>query len=421
MKICVLGAGVIGLTTAWRLAEAGHDVIVVDRNVSTGADASAANGGQLSYAFVAPLASPALLVKLPSLLMSKGSPIRIRPGLDPALVAWGARFLLACRSNAVRETIGAQLALAALSRSELAQLSEALGLAFGLKTAGKLVVFRTGKEFDTARGAIARMGTGDDQQQVLTPAECLALEPGLKLDVRELAGGVYTASEQVGDCAAFCAGLTARMKQRSNIEWLLGTPVVGPIRSGGRLLAVETTKGRVQADRFVLCMGAASRAFARTCGFYLPIYPVKGYSITLTPPDETHALRHSVTDMERKLVFAPLTSGERTTIRVAGIADLESDDARMDVGRIDTLRRASAELLGIDAGGDVQPWCGLRPMTPDSRPIIGWSPLDGLFINSGHGMLGWTLACGSARLTADLIDRKPPAIEGGPFALHRAA
>ena len=154
---------------------------------------------------------------------------------------------------------------------------------------------------------------------------------------------------------------------------------------------------------------------------YLPIYPVKGYSITLTPPDETHALRHSVTDMERKLVFAPLTSGERTTIRVAGIADLESDDARMDVGRIDTLRRASAELLGIDAGGDVQPWCGLRPMTPDSRPIIGWSPLDGLFINSGHGMLGWTLACGSARLTADLIDRKPTAIEGGPFALQRAA
>jgi len=419
MKICVLGAGVIGLTTAWRLAEAGHDVMVVDRNVSTGADASAANGGQLSYAFVAPLASPAMLLKLPSLLMSKGSPVRIRPGLDPDLVAWGARFLLACRQAAVHETITAQLALAALSRSELTQLSEALGLAFGLKTAGKLVMFRTGKEFDAARSAIT--GNADDEQQILTPAECLALEPALKLCVRELAGGIYTASEQVGDCAAFCAALTARMKQRANIEWLLGAPVIAPIKSGGRLVAVDTTRGRVEADRFVLCMGAASRGFARACGFYLPIYPLKGYSITLTPPDEAGTLRHSVTDMERKLVFAPLAVGERTTIRVAGIADLESDDARIDFGRIDTLRHASAETLGIDATGDIQPWCGLRPMTPDSRPIIGWSPLDGLFINSGHGMLGWTLACGSARLTADLIDRKSSAVEGGPFALRRAA
>lgn len=421
MKICVLGAGVIGLTTAWRLAEAGHDVIVVDRHVSTGADASAANGGQLSYAFVAPLASPALLLKLPSLLMSRGSPVRIRASLDPALVAWGARFLLACRSAAMSETIAAQLALAALSRNELAQLSQELGLAFGLRTAGKLVVFRTRKEFDAARSVISPNGDREDEQQVLTPAECLAMEPALKLDARDLAGGIYTASEQLGDCAAFCAELTSRMKRHRNIEWLLGTPVLGPVRSGGRLFAVETTKGRVSADRFVLCMGAASRAFARACGFYLPIYPLKGYSITLTPPADARTLSRSITDMERKLVFAPLTVGGRPAVRVAGIADLDSDDARMDFGRIDVLRRASAELLGLDAAGDIQPWCGLRPMTPDSRPIIGWSPLDGLFINSGHGMLGWTLACGSARLTADLMDRKPSAIEGGAFALHRAA
>ena len=421
MKICVLGAGVIGLTTAWRLAEAGHEIIVVDRHESTGADASAANGGQLSYAFVAPLASPAMLLKLPSLLMSRGSPMRIRPGLDPDLIAWGARFLLACRSAAVRETIAAQLVLAASSRDELAQLSQSLGLAFGLKTAGKLVLFRTDKEFDAARAAVRDSGS-DEEQQILTSAECLALEPALRLDAAELAGGIFTASEQVGDCAAFCAALTSRMRQHSNFEWLLGTPVVGPVRSGGRLIAVETTKGRVQADRFVLCMGAASRAFARSCGFYLPIYPLKGYSITVTAPADARALRHSVTDMERKLVLAPLARDGGAAIRVAGIADLESNDVRIDDGRVDILRRASTELLGIDAGGDVQPWCGLRPMTPDSRPIIGPSPLDGLFINSGHGMLGWTLACGSARLTADMINQKPQtAVETGAFALHRAA
>jgi D-amino-acid dehydrogenase len=296
-----------------------------------------------------------------------------------------------------------------------------LGLAFGLKTAGKLVLFRTRREFDTARGAVLGSGS-EDEQQVLTSAECLALEPALRLDVNELAGGIFTASEQVGDCAAFCAALTARMRQHSNIEWRLGTPIVGPVRSGGRLLAVETTKGRVQADRFVLCMGAASRTFARACGFYLPIYPVKGYSITLTPPANASTLRHSVTDMERKLVLAPLARDGATAIRVAGIADLENNDVRIDDGRVDVLRRAATELLGIDARGDIQPWCGLRPMTPDSRPIIGPSPLEGLFINTGHGMLGWTLACGSARLTADMIDRKPSAaVESGPFALHRAA
>jgi D-amino-acid dehydrogenase len=417
MKICVLGAGVIGLTTAWCLAEAGHDVIIVDRHASTAKDASAANGGQLSYAFVAPLASPATLLKLPSLLLSPDSPMRIRAGLDPALISWGARFLLACRPTAVRETIAAQLALAALSRSELARLSQSLMLSFGLRTAGKLVVFRSRREFDAARRAI----TGEGGQQVLTPTECLALEPALQLDIGELAGGIFTASEQVGDCAAFCAGLTFRLRRQRNVEWLLGADVIGPVRSSGRLVAVDTSKGHVQAEQFVMCMGAASSAFARACGFYLPIYPLKGYSITLTPAPGAPALRHSVTDMERKLVFAPLARDGHTAIRIAGIADLESNNTTIDPRRVDILRRASAELLGIDAAGDVEPWCGLRPMTPDSRPIIGWSPLDGLFINSGHGMLGWTLACGSARLTADMIDRKPETNEASAFALRRAA
>ncbi|MEH2622564.1 D-amino-acid dehydrogenase [Bradyrhizobium sp. AZCC 1719] len=419
MKICVLGAGVIGLTTAWCLAEAGHDVIIVDRHASTAKGASAANGGQLSYAFVAPLASPATLRKLPSLLLSSTSPMRIRAGLDPALISWGARFLLACRPAAVRETIAAQLALAALSRSELARLTQSLMLSFGLRTAGKLVVFRSRNEFDMARRAITAKA-GEYGQQVLTPAECLALEPALRLDAHELAGGIFTASEQVGDCAAFCAGLTSRLLRQRNVEWVLGTEVAGPVRSGGRLVAVDTGKRHVQADHFVLCMGAASGAFAKACGFYLPIYPLKGYSITLSPAPEARLLRHSVTDMERKLVFAPRARDGRTAIRVAGIADLESDTT-IDAGRVEVLRRASAELLGIDAAGDIEPWCGLRPMTPDSRPIIGWSPLDGLFINSGHGMLGWTLACGSARLTADLIGCKPSVAAAGAFALRRAA
>ena len=381
----------------------------------------AANGGQLSYAFVTPLASPATLLKLPSLLIARGSPMRIRPGLDPHLISWGARFLFACRSAAVRDTVAAQLELAALSRAELTRLSHQLDLDFGLQTAGKLVLFRSRGEFDAARSAVSDRTDAGDAQQVLTPAECLALEPALKLGEREFAGGVFTASEQVGDCAAFFTALADRLKRRSDVEWLLGTRVTRPVRSGGRLVAVDTGNGHVRADRFVLCMGASSSAFARACGFYLPIYPVKGYSITLRPAREAHTLRHSVTDFERKLVFAPLARATGMAIRIAGIADLDGDDRRIDPARVDVLRRASGEMLGVEADGDVQPWCGLRPMTPDSRPIIAWSPLPELFVNSGHGMLGWTLACGSARLAADLIDGRPAAIEAGAFNLRRAA
>jgi D-amino-acid dehydrogenase len=168
-------------------------------------------------------------------------------------------------------------------------------------------------------------------------------------------------------------------------------------------------------------MGARSRRFARACGFHLPVYPLKGYSITLPPAPDRIALRHSVTDYERKLVFAPLGIEGRQVVRVAGIADLEGDDPSIDSSRVDILRRAAVGTLGLDSSGDVRPWCGHRPMTPDSRPIVGRSPLEGLFLNTGHGMLGWTLACGSARLAADLIDRRPAAIDAGAFALRRAA
>jgi D-amino-acid dehydrogenase len=203
MKICVLGAGVIGLTTAWYLSEAGHDVTIVDRHTATGADASAANGGQLSYAFVTPLASPATLLKLPSLLIEKGSPIRLRPGLDPQLISWGVRFLLACRSAAVRDTVAAQLALAALSRDELARLSHTLALSFGLRTAGKLVLFRSQGEFEAARSAV--IGKSGDTQQILTPAECLALEPALKLSANTKSPAVSSRPPSRSEIAAHSA------------------------------------------------------------------------------------------------------------------------------------------------------------------------------------------------------------------------
>lgn len=426
MKICVLGAGVVGLASAWTLAEAGHDIILVDRQPIAAAEASAANGAQLSYAFVAPLASPSMLRKLPAMFFAGEDAIRVSFDID--IVRWGVEFLKSCTASAVERTTTAQLALAMLSRVELAQLTEAQGLSYGLRTAGKLVVFRKAGDFDAAQPG----PRPPVPQQVLTPAECLALEPALKLKPSEIVGGVHTPSEQVGDCALFCAELFARLQRHDRVEIRMATPLSNPVLRNGRLVAIETKVGALTADLFVLSLGAGSKAFARSCGVDLPIYPVKGHSITVPG----NVLSHSVTDYSRKIVYAPLgsfpgaagtgsPSGNATqqkfegATRVAGFADFKGYDTAVEADRIATLETAAFATFGIAHAGRSSPWAGLRPVTPDSRPIIGPSPVDGLFLNAGHGMLGWTLASGSARLAADLIDGKPPSCPAEPFALER--
>ena len=409
MKICILGAGVVGLTSAWSLAEAGHQVTIVDRHLGPAAEASAANGGQLSYAFVAPFASPAMLRKLPGMLLSSANPIRVK--FDLELMRWGIAFLKSCTSGAVARTTAAQLALGALSRLELEQVTQAQGLSYGLNTAGKLVLYRDAADF-----AVARAVDEGVAQEVLTPAECLALEPGLRLKAGDLAGGIYTPSEQVGDCAAFCAQLFSRLQAHSNVELHMATSIRQPVLTRGALRAIGTDTGTIEADRFVVSLGAGSRAFARACGLTLPIYPMKGHSITLPGAGR---IRHSITDYNERTLFAPLGDA----IRVAGYADFTGYDRTPDPTRIAALKTAAADALGVDmpeaAAADLQPWAGLRPLTPDSRPIIGASPVDGLLLNTGQGGLGWTLACGSARLLTDLIDGNQPSCPAEPFSVKR--
>lgn len=406
MKIGVLGAGVIGLTSAWWLAEAGHDVVLIDRAEGPAAAASRANGAQLSYCYVAPMASPKMLTLLPGLLLPGENAIKV--SLNRELIGWGLRFLKACTSAEVARTTAAQLALAELSRVELERLLGNVPLDFGLRTAGKLVVFRKQADLEAARPE------DGDSAEMLTPQQCLALEPALRLRPDEFVGGVYTASEQVGDCGAFCDQLFARLAQSNRIELRMNTAVGRPVVRNRRMTSVETDQGVIEADLFVLALGSGARAFAKSCGFHLPIYPVKGHSITIANPGAP-ALAHSVTDYSRKIVYAPLDGATR----VAGFADFQGYDATPASARIAQLKDAVADTFGLQASGDVEPWAGLRPMTPDSRPVIGPSPVEGLFLNTGQGMLGWTLACGSARLTADLIDGKKPSCPAEPFDVRR--
>jgi D-amino-acid dehydrogenase len=416
MRVCILGAGVIGLTTAWELLQRGYEVTVVDRNRDPGAEASFANGAQLSYSYVAPLASPETLRMLPRLLLSHPAAIRIRPTYDPELIRWSWSFLAACSTRMVEETTRAQLALAALSRGVLAELAEGQALFFSLRTAGKLVLHRKGKSLDAAKRQVERQNAGGGQE-VLSPADCLAMEPSLKLREAEVAGGIYTASEQVGDCRLFCEELADRLRRHGSVCWQLGTHVRGLVVRDGRVRALDTSQGQFATDRVVLALGAEAPRFARQADFRLPIYPMKGYSITARLAPGAEPLRHSVTDFDRRVVYATLCENGSAVVRMAGIADLVGFDRRVDAKRLATMTRQAADTLALDLESDIRPWAGLRPATPNSRPIIGWSPLPNLFLNTGHGALGWTLACGSARLAAEIITASPPSVRPDWFSL----
>ena len=416
MRVLVLGAGVVGLTTAWALTEAGCDVTIIDRNPEPGGDASPGNGAQLSYNFVAPFASPDTLRHLPALLREADGPTKMRPGLDPDFMRWGIAFLRNCTTEAVRRTTVAQLALAALSRSEMARLDTTLPLAFGLRVAGKLVVYRDTPSFAAARRQLDRQKGLGAEQLLLSPRECLSQEPGLRIAEPDLAGGVFTPSDQVGDCAAFCRDLAGQLRRRNTVAWRLGQPCTPLVREG-RVIGVRIGADGIEAAQTVLCLGAGAAAFARAAGVRLPIVPMKGYSLTLRPHTP---LRHSVTDAARKIVFAPLFDAvPGPGIRVAGIADFVGQDRRIDQVRLGAMTRAATEALDVDWTAPTHPWTGLRPVTPDSRPFIGPSPRPGLFLNTGHGGLGWTLAAGSARLAADLLLDRPALVDPTWFALNR--
>jgi D-amino-acid dehydrogenase len=253
----------------------------------------------------------------------------------------------------------------------------------------------------------------------LSPAQCLALEPNLKLRESELMGGVFTPSEEVGDCAAFCRELAARLAQKNAASVRLGLEARALVARGGRVVGVETSEGVVEADLVMLAAGPQARGLARGVGLDLPIVSIKGHSITARPAPGAAAPRISVTDFERKIVYAPIRWRGEDMVRAAAFADFVGDDASVDEKRLQKLLDLARDTASLDLDGDVRPWAGLRPSTPDGRPIVGPSPLPGLFLNVGHGGLGWTLAAGAARLSADLIDGAPTMIEPAWFSLDR--
>jgi len=401
MHVCVLGAGIVGLATAWQLERQGHQVSVVDR-ATPGAGASGGNGAQLSYSYVQPLADPAIWRQLPKLLLSPTSPLKLRPQLDPLQWRWGLAFLAACNARTSRDTTEKLLALAAESRAGFEAMQADAAPDCDFSATGKLVLYASEASLAGARAQLELQRTMGSEQRIVRPDECVAIEPALADYARGIAGAVYTPSECAADCLKVCAELMRVLRARG-VRFELGTEARGFAQAGGRIAAVRTAAGDIEADAYVMALGTASHKLGRSLGAYLPVYPLKGYSITLdVDPAPGAAPTVNVTDSARKVVFARIGS----RLRVAGMAELVGHDASIPATRIDTLAEATRAVFPRASRlAELHPWTGMRPATPTGLPIVGrleGAPSNMLF-NTGHGALGFTLAFGSAgRIAAAL-------------------
>ncbi len=402
MRVCVMGAGIVGLATAWALNRAGHEVTVIDR-ARPGSGASGGNGAQLSYAYVQPLADPGIWAQLPKLLLSPSSPLKITPKLDVHQWLWGLKFLAACNAHTSRNTTAALLQLAAESRLAFDTMRQQDNIACDFTSTGKLVLYPDAAGFAGAQKQMLLQRELGSVQEAVDADRCVALEPALAHRHSHIAGAIYTPGECAADCQKTCDALLAVLGAKG-VKFLLDTPVTKLLLRGGQVAAVSTPQGDIESDSYVMAMGSASALMARKLGVYLPVYPLKGYSITVDldgQPQTAPAI--SVTDTARKVVFARLGS----RLRVAGMAELAGYDTGIADKQIASLQASTQQMFpGCSAFKDVHPWAGLRPATPTGLPVIGRHPNGpgNLLFNTGHGALGFTLAFGSAQRIARMLE-----------------
>jgi D-amino-acid dehydrogenase len=415
MRICILGAGVIGTTSAYYLAKAGHEVIVVDRQTAAAQETSFANAGEISPGYSSPWAAPGVPLKALKWLFMEHAPLIIRPMADVATWRWLLSMLRNCTSARYAVNKGRMVRLAEYSRLCLIDLRAETGIAYDHRTQGTLQVFRTQQQLDSIGKDIEVLRSDGVPFEVLDVGGCIAAEPGLASSRDKIVGGLRLPNDETGDCFKFTSALHQRAEELG-VTFRFNTDVHALRCENDRVRAVETSKGEIKADAFVAAMASYTPALLKPLRLELPVYPVKGYSITIPIVDEARAPVSTIMDESYKVAITRL--GDR--IRVGGMAEVAGFSHDLPEARKATLVHSVEDLFG-GAGNQSEAtfWSGLRPMTPDGTPVVGPSPIANLYLNTGHGTLGWTMACGSGRVLADMISGKRPEIECADLAFSR--
>ncbi|MBY0612381.1 MAG: D-amino acid dehydrogenase [Beijerinckiaceae bacterium] len=417
MKVVILGSGVIGVTTAYYLARAGHEVTVIDRQSGPALETSFANAGEVSPGYSSPWAGPGVPMKAVKWLTMKHGPLKIRPMLDPAMIAWVVRMLRNCTGARYALNKSRMVRVAEYSRDVLRDLRAETGIAYDERTQGTLQVFRTQKQIDGAAGDIAVLRDYGVPFEVLDRAGCVRKEPALASNRDIIQGGLFLPGDETGDCQMFTTRLAA-LAEALGVTFRYGVKIKSLTMAGRRVTGVETDAGVFAADTYVCALGSYSPLLLKQVGLSIPVYPIKGYSITVPITDPSWAPESTVMDETYKVAITRL--GDR--IRVGGTAEIAGYDLTLRAGRRATLEQSLGDLF--PRGGDVSRatfWTGLRPMTPDGTPLIGGTSLDNLYLNTGHGTLGWTMACGSARVLADIISNRKSEIDTTDLSMARYA
>jgi D-amino-acid dehydrogenase len=412
MKVIVLGAGLLGVTSAYFLRQQGHDVTVIDRQASPAAETSFANGGQISVSHAEPWANPSAPLKVLKWLGKEDAPLLFRIRADMRQWLWGLQFLRECTPARTRHNIEQIVRLGTYSRDTLQQLRRDIGIQYDERTQGILHFYTSQEEFDGAEGPAAQMRALGCDRRVISADEAVKLEPALRHIRPQLAGATYTAEDESGDANRFARELVTRC-EADGVQFLMSHTVTALREAGGRIDHVEATDSegrfqRLRADAYVLAMGSLSPLYAQPLGIKLPIYPAKGYSVTMPVKDAAMAHQVSLTDDEYKLVFSRL--GDR--LRIAGTAELNGYDRDLNRVRCEAIVKRVEQLFpGAGDSEQAQFWTGLRPATPSNVPIIGRSKLPNLFMNTGHGTLGWTHSCGSGKSIARIVSGLEPEVD----------
>ena len=415
MKVIVLGSGVIGTSVAYYLAKSGHEVEVIDRQAGPALETSFANAGEVSPGYSSPWAGPGVPIKAIKWMLMRHSPLVIWPMLDPKMWRWGLSMLANCTEKAYAINKSRMVPIAEYSRDCLKELRAETGIGYDDRAQGTLQLFRTQAQLDGIAKDVEVLKDYKVPFEVLDRAGFVKVEPALKLTQEKFVGALRLPGDETGDCFKFTNRL-AEMAEALGVKFRYNTSIDGIEVSGGKVTGVRTSAGTLTADHYVTALGSFTPQLLKPIGIHIPVYPVKGYSITAPITDANFAPESTIMDETHKVAVTRL--GDR--IRVGGTAELAGFDMTLRESRRETLNHVLTDLF--PKGGDVSKatfWCGLRPMTPDGTPIVGRTPYSNMMLATGHGTLGWTMAAGTARVIDDLISGRKPEISLEGLSMDR--